>query len=62
MALNVAATMNVLGGGLGRTGVRVNMKLHTATAFAADVNIDQGKTASISISLPHSKQEIFEAR
>lgn len=62
MALNIAATMGVNGGGLGGTGIRVNFRLHTTTALSAKLKLRSAKLVSLQISLPHSKQEIFEAK
>ncbi|XP_077295548.1 apolipoprotein lipid transfer particle [Arctopsyche grandis] len=62
MALNVAATMSVSAGGLGDTGIRVNFRLHTSTALSAKLKLRSGTLASLNVSLPHSKQEIFEAK
>lgn len=62
MAVNVGATMSINAGGLAATGLRVNLRVHTATALSAELKLRGGKSAGLKLSLPHSKQEIFEAK
>lgn len=62
MAVNVAATMGVVAGKLSSTGIRLNMRLYTATAVEADFSLRGMKLLRLDLSLPRSKQEIFAAK
>ncbi|GBP16854.1 Apolipophorins [Eumeta japonica] len=62
VALNVAATMGVVAGTLSSTGIRLNMRLYTATAVEAKLKIRGLKLIHLDLSLPYPKQEIFGAK
>ncbi|XP_063394239.1 uncharacterized protein LOC134679271 [Cydia fagiglandana] len=62
VAVNIAATMSVNAGDLSSSGIRVNMRLYTATAVEAKLNIRGLGLVRLDLSLPSEKREIFAAK
>ncbi|XP_028030625.1 uncharacterized protein LOC114243361 [Bombyx mandarina] len=62
VAVNVAATMSVVAGGLSSSGIRVNWRLYTATAVEARLSVRGLGLLRLHLSLPIDKQEIFAAK
>ncbi|XP_073960757.1 apolipophorins-like [Choristoneura fumiferana] len=62
VAVNIAATMSVTAGGLSTSGTRLNLRLYTATAVEAKLNIRGLGLVRLDLSLPSEKREIFAAK
>ncbi|KAL4716783.1 hypothetical protein ACJJTC_001939 [Scirpophaga incertulas] len=62
VAVNIAATMGVVAGGLASSGVRLNCRLYTATDVEAKLSIRGLGQVKLDLSLPTDKQEIFAAK
>ncbi|XP_028158784.1 uncharacterized protein LOC114351683 isoform X6 [Ostrinia furnacalis] len=62
VAVNIAATMGVVAGGLASSGVRVNARLYTATDVEARLTLRGLSLVRLHLSLPTDKQEIFAAK
>ncbi|RVE52154.1 hypothetical protein evm_003227, partial [Chilo suppressalis] len=62
MAVNIAATMGVVAGGLASSGIRVNSRLYTATDIETKLSVRGIGMVRLDLSLPTDKQEIFAAK
>ncbi|XP_060807756.1 uncharacterized protein LOC106135284 [Amyelois transitella] len=62
IAVNIAATMGVVAGGLASSGIRLNSRLYTATDVEAKLELRGLGRVRLDLSLPTDKQEIFAAK
>ncbi|XP_053620364.1 uncharacterized protein Apoltp [Plodia interpunctella] len=62
IAVNIAATMGVVAGGLASSGIRLNSRLYTATDVEAKLELRGLGKVRLDLSLPTDKQEIFAAK